>query len=162
MPPKEITALFANATTKFAHPWQSQAPLLLSITYDEDGVVPLRNLVGIIELPPSYLTTWHAPFPMPGCPTCYEVAIANNATPVIRTCMEAEHNVLLMDYASFKAAKHAVMNFIRNAIDEIKDLKDPWTFYNSITAMALLAHLDANCGGPHPVDLINLPLEMIG
>ena len=28
--------------------------------------------------------------------------------------------------------------------------------------MALIAHLDANCGGLHSVDLINLPSEMIG
>ena len=176
MSPEEITALFADAAAKFApilgNPKDDDltalrevlTPLLLSIPYDEDGVAPLHNLVGLIEPSMSYSATWHAPFPVPGRPTRYDVAIANDATPVVRARMEAAHNVRLADYASFEAAERAVVKFIRGAVDEIwyKDLKDPRTFYNSVTSTALLAHLDANCGGLHPVDLINLPSEMIG
>ena len=92
------------------------------------------------------------------------MAIVNDTTPVVHACMEATHNIRLADYASFKAAKRLVVKFIRDAVNEIwyKDLRDPRTFYNSVTYTVLLAHLDANCGGLHPVDLINFPLEMIG
>jgi hypothetical protein len=78
--------------------------------------------------------------------------------------MEAAHNTRLADYASFEATERAVMKFIRDAIDEIwyKDLKNPRTFYNSVTATTLLSHLDDNCGGLHPINLINLPSKMIG
>ena len=69
--------------------------------------------------------------------------------------MEAMHNVLFMDYAPFKVTECAIVTF-RDAFYEIwyKDLKDLQTFYNSVTATALLVHLDANCGGLHPIDLI--------
>ena len=156
-------ALFANAATKFApilgNPKDDNltalrkvlTPLLLSIPYGDDEVAPLHNLVGLIELLMSYIATWHAPFPVPGRPTRYNVAIANNATPVMCARMETAHNVHLADYASFEAAKRAVVKFIWDAVDEIwyKDLKDPRTFYNSVTSTALLAHLDTNCGGLH-------------
>ncbi len=60
MSPKEITALFADASTKFApilsNPKDDNltalrevlTPLLLSIPYDKDGTAPLHNLIGII------------------------------------------------------------------------------------------------------------------
>ena len=176
MSPEEITALFADASAKFApilgNPKDDDltalrevlTPLLLSIPYDEDGAAPLHNLIGIIEPPATYLATWHAAFPVPARPARYDAAIANDATPVVRARMEAAHNTRLADYASFEAAERAVVKFIRDAIDEIwyKDLKNPRTFYNSVTAATLLSHLDDNCGGLHPVDLINLPSEMIG
>jgi hypothetical protein len=85
--------------------------------------------------------------------------------PNVRPCMEAVHNIHLMDYASFEAAKCADIKFIQDSVDKIwyKDLKDPCTFYNYITMTTLLAHLDANCGGPpHPVDLVNLPSTISG
>ncbi len=81
MSPEEITALFADAAAKFApilgNPKDDDltalhevlTPLLLSIPYNEDGVAPLHNLVSLIEPSMSYTTTWHAPFPVPGCPT---------------------------------------------------------------------------------------------
>lgn len=52
---------------------------------------------------------------------------------------------------------------IRDVVDEIwyKDLKHPCSFYTTVTAAQLLEHLDANCGGLHPIDLINLPMDMM-
>jgi hypothetical protein len=77
--------------------------------------------------------------------------------------MEAVHAVLLRDYASHEAAERGTVKFLRNTIDELwyKDLKNPRTFYNSVTAMAFFDHLEDNCGGLHPSELINLPTEMI-
>jgi hypothetical protein len=84
--------------------------------------------------------------------------------PIVRARMEVAHNTRLADYASFEAAERAVVKFIHDAINEIwyKDLKNPPTFYNSVTTAMLLSHLDDNCGGLHPINLINLPSEMIG
>ena len=101
-------------------------PLLLSIPYDEDGMAPLHNLISIIELPATYLTTsWHAAFPGPARPARYDAAIANDATPIVRACMEATHNTRLVDYASFEATELTFVKFICDVIDEIwhKDLK---------------------------------------
>jgi hypothetical protein len=78
--------------------------------------------------------------------------------------MEAAHSISLRDYALFTATEHGVKSFLQTIIDEIwyKDLKDPMSFYNTVTAHELLSHLDDNCGGLHPVELINVPTEMIG
>ncbi len=88
---------------------------------------------------------------MPARPARYDAAIANDATPVVRARMEAAHNTCLADYASFKAAERAIVKFIRDTIDKIwyKDLKNPRTFYNLVTAATLLSHLDDNFGGLH-------------
>lgn len=81
-------------------------------------------------------TTWHAPFLVPSHQARYNMAIANDAAPVIQAHMEAnKHNICLADYASNKAATHSVIKFIQNTVNEIwyKDLKNLCTFYNSVT-----------------------------
>ncbi len=50
----------------------------------------------------------------------------------------------------------------KKSLQRYKDLKHPRSFYTSVTAMDLLDHLDANCGGLHPSELITLPTEMMG
>ena len=139
MSPNAIYTLFTDAAARFTpitgNPTEDDltdickilTPLLLSIPYDEAGT---HNLVGIIEHPAIYLATWLTPFPVPARPTSYDTTIANDATPVVRTLMEAVHAVLLHDYASHKAAKCGTVKFLRNTIDELwyKDLKKPRTF----------------------------------
>ena len=173
MTPEEITALFADAAAQFApivgNPSDDDltamrellTPLLLNIPYDEDGD---NNLIGLIAGPVQYLDTWGQAFPRPDRPPSYDPAIPADALPVIRNRMEAQHKDRLRDYASFEAAERAVTKFIRDSVDEIwyKDLKNPHTFYTSVTAAQLFAHLDANCGGLHPSELISLPTEMMG
>jgi hypothetical protein len=173
MSPEEITALFVEAATRFTpitgNPSDDDltdmrevlTPLLLAIPYDEDGD---HNLIGLIEPTTAYTATWHAAFPLPARPPSYDPAIAADATPVVRARREAAHAVKIRDYASFEAAERAVSKFIRDAVDELwyKDLKNARTFYTNVTAKDLLTHLEANCGGLHPVDLINLPTDMMG
>lgn len=36
------------------------------------------------------------------------------------------------------------------------------SFYTNVTAQQLLDHLDANCGGLHPSELVNLHKDMMG
>ena len=173
MTPEEITALFAEAANKFSPiagaPTDDDLtalretlyPLLLSIPYDEDG---RHNLIGLIEPPSSYIATWGEAFPVPARPPAYDPAIAADATPVVRARMEAAHALVLRDFATYEATERAVAKFIRDTVDDMwyKDLKDARTFYNSVSAAQLLHHLDENCGGLHPAELVNLPTEMLG
>jgi hypothetical protein len=78
--------------------------------------------------------------------------------------MEAAHKILIADFAIFQAAEKGVAKFIRDAVEEtfIKDLEDPVTFYNSVTAQALLTHVRTNCGGMEPEDLVALQTAMSG
>jgi len=175
MTPEEITALFAAASANFTpiagNPSDDDLtdmreilmPLLLSIPYDETGPDPRHNLIGLIESTATYTNDWGEAFPIPDRPASYDPAIAADATPVIRARMEAAHTLRLQDYASHEAAERGAAKFIRDAVDELwyKDLKHHRSFYNSVTAKQLIEHLDANCGGLHPVDLINLPTEMM-
>ena len=171
MTPEEITAVFATAATTYppitGQPTDDDLtamkdilyPLLLDIPYND----PDNNLIGIIEPLAAYIATWGQPFPIPAQPPAYP-AIADNATAVVRARSEAEHALLLQDYASYDAAERAVAKFIREAVDEIwyRDLRHARSFYTSVTAVQLLDHLDANCGGLHPSELVNLPTEMMG
>ena len=54
--------------------------------------------------------------------------------------------------------------FIRDVVDEIwyRDLRHARSYYTNVTAKQLMDHLDANCGGPHPSELVSLPTEMMG
>ena len=78
--------------------------------------------------------------------------------------MEAAHNVLLADYASFIAAERGIKTFLQSIVDELwyQDLKHATSYYNMVTAHELISHLDTNCGGLHPSELISLPNEMGG
>jgi hypothetical protein len=138
-------------------------PLLLDIPYDEHGAHPRHNLIGIIEPTATYATTWGAAFPMPLRPPAYPV-VADDAAAGIRKRREAEHAILVRDHASFEAAERATAKFLRDAVDEIwyRDLRDARSFYTNVTAKQLIDHLDANCGGLHPSELVNLPTEMMG
>ena len=127
MTPEEITTLFATAATTF-QPIAGQPtdddltafcdvlyPLLLDIPYDMDGT---HNLIGLIEPTPSYTTTWGKAFPIPPRPPAYP-AIADDASAVVRARREAEHAILVKDYASYDAAERAAAKFIHDAVDEI-------------------------------------------
>ena len=173
MTPEEITALFATAAASF-QPIQGQPtdddltalrdilyPLLLDIPYDEQQGGD--NLIGLIEPTTAYTTTWGAAFPIPARPPAYP-AIADDASAVVRARREAEHAILVRDYASYDAAERATAKFIREAVDEIRyrDLRHTRSFYTSVTAYQLMEHLDANCGGLHPSDLVHIQTDMMG
>ena len=135
-------------------------PLLLSIPYDKDGD---HNLIGLIKPPNTYAETWGAPFPIPACPPAYPM-VADDASAVVRARREAEHAILVKDYATYETAERATAKFIRDMVDEMwyRDLRHDQSLYTTVTAAALLHHLDTNCGGLHPSELVNLPTEMLG
>ena len=88
----------------------------------------------------------------------------NNATAVVRTQHEAEHAILAKDFATYEAAEWATAKFLQDVVDKIwyRDLHHARSFYTNVTVMQLMDHLDANCRGLHPTELINLPTEMLG
>ncbi len=87
----------------------------------------------------------------------------DEATAVVRARCEAEHAILVKDFATYEATERATAKFLRKAVDEIwyRDLRHARSFYTNVTAKQLMEHLDANCGGLHPAELINLPTEML-
>ena len=92
----------------------------------------------------------------------YDNNIADDATTVIRVRAEAAHKARLDDYASYEAAERGVAKFLRDVVDEIwyNDLKDADTFYTKVTAIDIMALLDANSGGLHAVDMISLHTDI--
>jgi hypothetical protein len=127
MTPEEITAAFATAAFTFptiaGQPTDNNLtalrdvlyPLLLDIPYNEDGT---HNLIGLIEPTASYTTTWGAAFPILARPPAYP-AINDNASAVVRARREAEHAIMVKDYATYNAAEWATAKFIRNAVNKI-------------------------------------------
>ena len=125
---EEITTLFATAAITFPPTAGQPAdddlttlrnvlvhPVLLDIPFNMDG---MHNLIGIIEPTTLYMTTWGNPFPIPPCPPAYP-AIADDASAIICAQREAEHALLVRDYASYNAAEHAAAKFIHDTADEI-------------------------------------------
>ena len=169
--PDEITALFALASENFpritGQPSDDDLneillvvrPLLHNIEYDMAGP---QNLVGLVENPTAYATTWGQPWANPPRPTAYDTNIAEDASRVVLNCMEAAHRVLIKDHAIYLAAEKAVAKFIRDAVEETyyKDLEDNITYYNRVSAQALFTHLLLNCPGMESEDLIALQTAM--
>ncbi len=169
--PEEITTLFATAAATF-QPIVGQPtddgltalrdvlyPLLLDIPFD-DQPGGAHNLIGLIQPTATYTARWGAAFPIPNKPALYP-AIPDDATPVVRARREAEHAITVRDYDSYEAAERAVAKFIRDNVDELwyRDLRHAQLYYTSVTAKQLMDHLETNCGGLHPIDLVNLPTE---
>ena len=162
MTPEEITTLFASAAASFpaivGQPTDDDLtamhevlhPLLLDIPYDR-GTGPgelNHNLIGLIEPTATYSALWGEAFPIPAQPPTYP-DIPDNATAVVRAREEANDVILVKDFAEYEAAKWAFAKFIRDAVNEL--------WYTNIMAAKLMAHLDANCRGLHPSELVSLP-----
>jgi hypothetical protein len=81
---------------------------------------------------------------------------------LIRVRAKAAHKSRLDNYASYEAAKSGVAKFLCDVVDEIwyNYPKDAETFYTKVTAFEIMAHLDANSGGLHAIDMISLCSNM--
>ena len=123
-----------------------------------------QNLLGLVDNDTAYTTTWGQPWANPARPAAYDTNIAEDATRVVQNRMEAAHRVLIKDHAIYLAAEKAVAKFIRDAVEETyyKDLEDIVTFFNKVSAQALLAHLRLNCPGMESENLVALQTAMNG
>ncbi len=136
-------------------------PLLMVIPYDQlNGV---HSLTAILTEAVKYKAEHGiAKFVRPSRLPLYDKNIADNATTVVRVRAEVAHKARLDDYASYEAAERGIAKFLRDVVDEIwyNDLKDADTFYTKVTAINIMALLDAKSGGLHAVDMISLRTNM--
>jgi hypothetical protein len=131
------------------------------IPYDQ--LLAVHSLMAILTEASKYETNHGgSKFINPSHLPLYDRNITNNATTVVCVCIKATHKSRLGDYTSYKAAKRVVALFLCNVIDKIwyNHLKDAKIFYTKVTALEIMAHLDANSGGLHAIDMISLRSNM--
>ena len=156
MTPDAITLLFKEARDTFppieGTPTdddllsirETLLPILMEIPYNQLGGV--HSLTAILADPTKYAANHGgASFRRPGRLPLYKVSIADDATTVLRVRAEAAHKARLDDYASYEAAERGASKFLRDTVDEVwfNDLKDADTFYTKVTALEIIAFLDA-------------------
>ncbi len=102
-------------------------------------------------------------FVRPKCLPLYDDTIADDATTVVQVRAEAAHKSRPNEFASYEAAERGVAKFLCNVVDKIwyNNIKDADLFYTKVTAINIMALLDANSGGLHAVDMITLRTNMI-
>ena len=173
MTPDAITRLFKEAYDTFP-PLEGKPtdddllairetllPLLMVIPYDQ--LKGIHSLMAILTEAAKYKTEHgNAKFVRPARLPLYDKNIADDATTVVCVRAEAAHKSRPDDYTSYEAAERGVAKFLHDVIDEIwyNDLKDAETFYTKVTAIEIMALLDANSGGLHALDMISLRTNM--
>jgi hypothetical protein len=136
-------------------------PLLMVIPCDQ--LLGVHSLTAILAEATKYEANHGGvKFVRPSRFPLYDKNIADDTTTVVRVHVEAAHKSHLDDYASYEAAECGVAKFLHNVVDKIwyNDLKDAKTFYTKFTTLEIMAHLDANSGGLHAIDMISLHLNM--
>ena len=171
MTPKEIMAKFSNSLNQF-EPIAGQTPntdltrirevvtpLLLQILYDNTG--PLHNLIGLIRLEAAYITRYGAAFLKATRVEAYDVTI-NDATSVVRVCIESAHKAKRADRATYKTARRDTAQFILAVVDDtwVRELRDTNTLYTDVAPKSFLTHLKAGCMGCHDLDFMALHYKM--
>jgi hypothetical protein len=71
---------------------------------------------------------------------------------VVHVCAEAAHKSHLDNYASYKAAKCGVAEFLQDVVNKIwyNNLKEAETFYTRVTALKSWPTLTPTAGGCMP------------
>ena len=169
MTPEAITLLLKEATESFTvlegkpsdddilSIRETLLPLLMDIPFDLVGGI--HSLTGLITETATYEADHgNTAFVRPTHLPLYDSTILDNATTVQRVKLKTAHKALVDDYASYNTAERGVVRFLREVVDNlwINDLKDADTFYTKVTALQIMAHLDANSGGLHAIDMIAL------
>ena len=165
--PEEITALFALASNNSA--CISSQPLddaindiLLAVTphlHDIDyDVAGTQNLVGLVQDTASYTMTWGQPWANPACPAAYDPNINEAATRVVQNQMEAAHKSPHCQHCHFSSSRKGScqIHWGCSRGNLLKDLKDPITFFNNVSAQTLMTN------GMEPEDLVAMQTAMSG
>jgi hypothetical protein len=128
-------------------------PLLMVIPYDQ--LLGVHSLIAILVEAAKYKANHGgAKFVRPSCLPLYNKNITDDATTIIHVCTKAAHKSRLDNYTSYKAAKRGVAKFLHNVVNQIwyNNLKDAKNFYTKVTALEIMAHLDApTVGGCMPL-----------
>jgi hypothetical protein len=126
------------------------------IPYDQlNGV---HSLTAILTEAVKYKSDHGAKFVCPAWLPLYDKMIADKATTVVCVHAEAAHKSQLNNYPSYEAAKQGMSKFLCKVVDKVwyNNLKNTDTFYMKVTAINIMALLDANSGGLHALNMITL------
>ena len=142
--------------------WETILPLLMVIPYNL--LKGVHSLVAILTDAIKYKANHgNAEFLRPVCFPLQDKNIANNATTITHLHAEGAHKSHLNNYASYEAATCSVAKFLHDVANEIwyNDCKDAKTFYTKVTAIKIVALLDANSRGLNSVDMLTLHTNMM-
>ena len=119
-------------------------------------------MIGIIRAKPAYLKRYGEAFPQPKRVGAYDLEIDDNATAVVRACLEAAHKARRADRATFETARHETTQFVLAVVADtwVRELRDPDTIYTKVDPRDLFAHLQVGCTGRHTLDLLALHNEI--
>ena len=137
------------------------APILLKVMYDHANGV--QNLWVLIADANRHLHHYGLAFIRPPTrPAIYNPDIAEGASRVERTCVEASWAAHIQDYKAYEASESGVKAFIEAVVKDtwIHNLRDPETFYSNVTALELLNHICHRLGGLHALDMVSLTIQM--
>ena len=172
MSPEDIVTIFAEALERFrairGQPTDADLhalreilyPILLDIPYDRTEAK--QSLVGIITPDADYIKIYGFSFVRPKRMGVYDTSIAADANNRVRVKAETKWKAKLADFDTYEIAERKVRKFILAIIEDtwVRELKDARTFYNKVTALQLLNHLQASCLGTHSIDALSLQIEM--
>jgi hypothetical protein len=123
----------------------------------------VHSLTAILTKAVKYKANHGAEFVRPACLPLYDKMIADDTMTIICICVEASHKSQLNNYASYKAAKQGVSKLLHNIVYEVwyNNLKNANAIYTKVTAINIMALLDANSRGLHALDMILLHTDMM-
>ena len=130
MMPNAITLLFKKARDAFpplkGKPTDNNLlsiqetllPILMEIPHNQLGGV--HSLMSIVTDGVRYAAEHGGNvFKLPVCLLLYDSSIKDNATTVIRVCVEAAHKAHLNNYASFKVAERGAAKFLCEVVGKV-------------------------------------------
>ena len=122
---------------------EAVAPLPLQILYNETGGT--HNLIGIIRSKTAYLKRYDEAFPKPKRSGAYDLDIDDNATAVVRACLEESHKAWRADCATFETARWETTQFVLAVVADtwVRELRDPGTIYTEVDPRYLFANLQS-------------------
>jgi hypothetical protein len=136
-------------------------PLLMVIPYDQ--LLGVHSLTAILAEAAKYKANHGgSKFVRPSRLPLYDRNITDDATTVVRVHAKAAHKSRLDNYTSYEAAECGVVKFLHDVVDGFcyNNLKDAEMFYTKVMALEIMAHLGANSGGLHAIDMISLHSNM--
>ena len=110
----------------------------------------------------NYKPCYCSKFPKPTKPAVYDETIPNNAMNCFQAKAEAVHKEIIADYLLFATTERETRDFILAVIEDtwVRKLREPITFYITVSPFELISHLQTICGGLHALNVLDLQNEI--
>ena len=130
--------------------------IILPFPYNSEKGV--HNMIGLVLDGDNYRYRYQYKFPMPNKWAVCDDTIPTNATNVVQSKSKAVHTVKIADYLLFAAAESKIRDFILAVIEDtwVRKLREPVTFYTSVSLSDLLAYLKTLWGSLHALDVLSM------